>query len=65
MPSPHPHPHPHPHPDPSPSPSPSPSPNPNQVHEALTEAGVPTAMLKGTANQRSTIIESFQSKEEV
>ena len=36
-----------------------------KVHEALREAGVPTAMLKGTANQRSTIIESFQSKEEV
>ena len=36
-----------------------------KVHEALTAAGVPTAMLKGTANQRSTIIESFQSKEEV
>ena len=48
-----------------PNPNPSPSPSPNQVHEALTEAGVPTAMLKGTANQRSTIIESFQSKEEV
>ena len=36
-----------------------------KVHECLVEAGVPTAILKGTANQRSTTIEAFQTGGEV